>query len=51
MTVTHEKCALLKMAARFAEVDQEEINQIIDDAIPKNTKRQTNWSIAVFRGK
>ena len=47
------QCAVLKMAAgsRFAEVDQEEINQIIDDAIPKNTKRQTNWSIAVFRGE
>ena len=48
--ITHEKCAVLKMAAgsKFAEVDQEEINQIIDDAIPKNTKRQTNWSIAVL---
>ena len=40
ITIMHEKCAVLKMAAasRFAEVDQEEINQIIDDAIPKNTE-------------
>ena len=53
ITMMHEKCALLKMAvgSRFAEIDQEEINQIIDDAIPKTTKRQTNWSIAVFRGE
>ena len=53
ITITHEKCALLKMAARsmFAEVDQEKINQIIDNAMPKNTKRQTNWSIAVFGGE
>ena len=53
ITIMHEKCALLKMAvgSRLAEVDQEEINQIIDDAIPKTTKRQTNWSIAVFRGE
>ena len=35
----------------IAEVDQEEINEIIDDAIPKKTKRQTNCNIAVFRGK
>jgi hypothetical protein len=55
--MTHKKCALLKMAAseaggsRFARVDEEEINQIIEDAIPKSTKRQTSWSIAIFRGQ
>ena len=40
ITIMHEKCAVLKMAAssRFAEVAQEEINQIIDDAIPKKHK-------------
>jgi hypothetical protein len=47
LTITHKKCALLKMAAskaagsRFAR-DEEEINQIIEDAIPKSTKRQTS---------
>ena len=40
ITITHDKCAVLKMAAgsRFTEVDQEEINQIIGDAIPKKYK-------------
>jgi hypothetical protein len=28
--------------SRFAKVDEEEINQIIEDAIPKSTKRQTS---------
>ena len=57
LTITHKKGALLKMAAseaagsRFARVDEEEINQIIEDAIPKRTKRQTSWSIASFRGQ
>ena len=37
--------------SRFARVNEDEINQIIDEAIPKSTKRQTNWSIAIFRGK
>jgi uncharacterized protein YwlG (UPF0340 family) len=56
-SITHKKCALLKMAtseaagSRFAKVDEEEINQIIEDAIPKSTKRQTSWSIAIFRGQ
>jgi uncharacterized protein YwlG (UPF0340 family) len=54
-SITHKKCTLLKMAAseaagsRFARVDEEEINQIIEDAIPKSTKRQTRWSIAIFK--
>jgi uncharacterized protein YwlG (UPF0340 family) len=57
LTITHKKCALLKMAAseaagsRFARVDEEEINQIIEDAIPKSAKRQTRWSIAIFRSQ
>jgi hypothetical protein len=35
--------------SRFARVDEEEINQIVEDAIPKSTKRQTRWSIAIFK--
>jgi hypothetical protein len=37
--------------SRFARVDEEEINQIIEDAIPKSTKSQTSLSIAIFRGQ
>jgi uncharacterized protein YwlG (UPF0340 family) len=54
LTITNKKCALLKMAAseaagsRFARVDEEEISQIIEDAIPKSTKRQTSWSVATL---
>ena len=45
----------LKMAeaGRFANVEEEEISQIINssDPIPDNTKRQTTWSVSVFNGK
>ena len=36
-------------ADRFAEVVEEQIPQIINEAIPTNTKRQTNWSVAIFK--
>lgn len=38
-------------ADRFAEIVEEQIPQIINEAIPINTKRQTNWSVAIFKGK
>ena len=34
-------------ADRFAEIVEEQIPQIINEAIPINTKRQTNWSIVI----
>ena len=37
--------------SRLARVDEDEITQIIDEVRPKSTKRQTNWSIAIFRRK
>ena len=37
--------------SRFARVNGDEINQIIDETIPRSTKKQTNWSIVKFRGK
>ncbi|CAB4034835.1 Hypothetical predicted protein [Paramuricea clavata] len=35
--------------SRFVRVDEEDINQIIEDTILKSTKRETSWSIAIFR--
>ena len=51
LAITHENRALLKMASRFAQVGEEEIPQIISDWIPTNTKRQTSWSVSIFKGK
>ena len=51
LAITHENRALLKMASRFAQVGEEEISQIISDSIPTNTKRQTAWSVSIFKGK
>lgn len=53
LTITHKNRALLTMASadRFAEIVEEQIPQIINEAIPINTKRQTNWSVAIFKGK
>ena len=51
LTITHKNSALLTMASaeRFAEIVEEQIPQIINEAIPRNTKRQTNWSVAIFK--
>ena len=39
-----------KMASQFASVTSEEIIQINDEAVPKNTKRATKFGLAVFKG-
>ena len=39
-----------KMASRFASVTSEEIVQINDEAVPENTKRETKFCLAVFKG-
>ena len=36
---------------RFSEVEEEKITEIIDAAIPENTKRQTTWSVSIFIGE
>ena len=50
LKITHKNRALLTMASadRFAEIVEEQIPQIINEAILINTKRQTNWSIVIF---
>ena len=37
-------------SSRFSEVEEEKITEIIDAAIPENTKRQTTWSVFIFNG-
>ncbi len=55
--ITHKKRALLKMASckavgsRFLRVSEDEINQIVDNAMSKSIKSQTNWSTGIFKGK
>ena len=53
LTIMHRNRALLTMASadRFAEMVEEQIPQIINEAIPINTERQTNWSVAIFKDK
>ena len=36
--------------SRFSEVEEEKITEMIDAAIPENTKRQTTWSVSIFNG-
>ena len=36
---------------RFSEVEDEKITEIINAAIPENTKRQTTWSVSSFNGE
>ena len=38
-------------SSRFSEVEEEKITEIIDAAIPQNTKRQTTWSVSIFNGE
>ena len=39
------------MAERFAFVTQEEINLLVDRAVPENTKKSTSYAVNVFDGK
>ena len=40
------------MASRFAKnISEAEISQIIDGAVPENTKKSTQFGLNVFRGK
>ena len=36
-------------ADRFAEIVEEQIPQIFNEAILRNTKTQTNWSVGIFK--
>jgi hypothetical protein len=40
-----------KMAARFAEVSQEEIDKIKQESIPKKTKQARKYGLKIFQGK
>ena len=35
----------------FSEVEEKKITEIIDAAIPENTKRQTTWGVSIFKGE
>jgi hypothetical protein len=39
------------MAARFAEVSQEEIEKIKQESIPKKTKQATKYGLKIFQSK
>ena len=39
------------MAQRFAFVTEEEINLLVEKAIPENTKKYTSYAVNVFDGK
>ena len=38
-------------SSRFSEFEEEKVTEIIDAAIPENTKRQTTWSVSIFNGE
>ena len=37
--------------SKFDELSDADIDSLIDDAIPKNTKKATAWGISVLKGK
>ena len=39
------------MAARFAEVSQEEIDKIKQESIPKKVKQATKYGLKIFQSK
>lgn len=41
----------VKMGERFAFVTEEEINLLVDKAVPENTKKSTSYVVSVFDGK
>ena len=43
---------IFKMAAsRFVDMSEEEINVMIENAIPRNTKHATKFGMTLFKGK
>lgn len=38
-------------ASRFANITDEEINEMKENAIPRNTKEATKFGVTLFRGK
>ena len=55
ITVLRTASLLSIMAAidpdRFAQLADEDINQIIADVQPERTRRQTRWGVSVMKGK
>ncbi|KAL9964811.1 hypothetical protein ACROYT_G028499 [Oculina patagonica] len=39
----------MSSASRLAKVEEKDIPQIINDSIPKNTKKKTTWSVFIFK--
>ena len=39
------------MAERFVFVTEEEINLLVDRAVPENTKKSTSYAVSVFDSK
>ena len=37
--------------SKFDDLSETDIDSLIDDAIPKNTKKATAWGISVLKGK
>ena len=37
--------------SKFDDLSEVDIDSLIDDAIPKNTKKATAWGISVMKGK
>ena len=37
--------------SKFDNLSEADIDSLIDDAVPKNTKRATAWGISVLKGK
>ena len=37
--------------SKFDDLSETDIDSLIDDAIPKNTRKATAWGISVFKGK
>ena len=37
--------------SKFDDLSEADIDSLIDDAIPKNTKKATAWGISVLKGK
>ena len=37
--------------SKFDDLSDADIDSLIDDAIPKNTKKETAWGMSVLKGK
>ena len=50
-SIHHCHYTMASADSKFDDLSETDIDSLIDDAIPKNTRKATSWGISVLKGK